>query len=64
MGSDMRQRTRFENASLEAIEATLDPNFVPEGWLDPLPLTPLKKKLKLSLVERWLELRYKYCTLL
>ena len=26
----------YENANLEAIEATLDHNFVPEGWLDPL----------------------------
>ena len=25
----------FENATLEEIEARLDPNFVPEGWLDP-----------------------------
>ena len=37
----------FENATLEEIEARLDPNFVPEGWLD--PPTPPKKKLKLSL---------------
>ena len=47
MGSDMRQRARFENASLEAVEATLGSNFMPEGWLD--PLTPPTKKLKLSL---------------
>ena len=43
----MRQRAQFSNVSLEAIEATLNLNFVPEGWLD--PLTPPKKKLKLSL---------------
>ena len=36
----------FENATLEEIEARLDPSFVPEGWLDP-PTPP--KKLKLSL---------------
>ena len=24
----------FENATLEEIKARLDPNFVPEGWLD------------------------------
>ena len=36
----------FENATLEEIEIRLDPNFVPEGWLDP-PTPP--KKLKLSL---------------
>ena len=43
----MRQRARFENASLETIKATLDPNSVPEWWLD--PLTPPKKKVKVSL---------------
>ena len=37
----------FENATLEEIEARLDPDFVPEGWRD--PPTPPKKKLKLSL---------------
>ena len=37
----------FENATLAEIKARLDPNFVPEGWLD--PPTPPKKKLKLSL---------------
>ena len=35
---------RFENASLEKVEALLDESFVPEGWLD-----PPKKKIKLSL---------------
>ena len=29
----------------------MDPDFVPEGWLDPLP-TPPKKKLKLSLAKK------------
>ena len=43
----------FENASLEANEATLDLNFVPEGWLD--PLTPPKKKLKLLLNKKKIE---------
>ena len=38
---------RFENATLEEIEAFLDSNSVPEGWLD--DLDPPKKKLKLSL---------------
>ena len=37
----------FENATLEEIEARLDPNFIPEGWLD--PPTPPKKKLEISL---------------
>ena len=32
----------LENATLEEIEAGLDP---PEGWLDPPPPTPPKKKL-------------------
>ena len=38
------------NTTLEEIEAGLDPNFVPEGWLD--PPTPPKKKLKLSLAKK------------
>ena len=37
----------FENTTLEEIKARLDPNFVPEGWLD--PPNSSKKKLKLSL---------------
>ena len=40
----------LENATLEEIEAGLDPDFVPEGWLDP-PTSP-KKKLKLSLAKK------------
>ena len=40
----------LENAMLEEIEAGLDPDFVPEGWLD--PPTPPKKKLKLSLAKK------------
>ena len=36
----------LENAMLVETEALLDPEFVPEGWLD--PPTPPKKKLKLS----------------
>ena len=28
----------LENATIEEIEAGLDPDFVPEGWLDPSPL--------------------------
>ena len=39
---------RFENATLEEIEAFLDPNSVPERWLD--DLDPPNKKLKLSQV--------------
>ena len=27
----------LENATVEEIEAGLDPDFVPEGWLDPCP---------------------------
>ena len=34
----------LEKVTLEEIEAGLDPDFVPEGWLD--PPTPPKKKLK------------------
>ena len=40
----------LENATLEEIKAGLDPDFVPEGWLD--PPTPPKKKLKLSLIKK------------
>ena len=40
----------LENATLDEIEAGLDPDFVPEGWLD--PPTPPKKKLKLSLAKK------------
>ena len=40
----------LENATLEEIEAGLDPDFVPEGWL--YPPTPPKKKLKLSLAKK------------
>ena len=39
----------LENATVEEIEAGLDPDFVPEGWLD-LPTPP--KKLKLSLTKK------------
>ena len=35
---------------LKEIEALLDPEFVPEGWLD--PSTPPKKKVKLSLAKK------------
>ena len=37
----------LENATLEEIEAGLDPDFVPEGRLDP-PTPPKKLKLSLS----------------
>ena len=40
----------LENATPEEIEAGLDPDFVPEGWLD--PPTPPKKRLKLSLAKK------------
>ena len=50
MGSDVCQHTWLENATLEEIEAGLDPDFVPEGWLD--LHTPPKKKLKLSLAKK------------
>ena len=39
----------LENATVEEIEAGLDPDFVPEGWLYP-PTPP--KKLKLSLAKK------------
>ena len=42
---DLIHTDKFENTNLEEIEAFIDPNFVPEGWLDP---RPAKKKLKLS----------------
>ena len=41
------EEKEFDNATLQEIKTRWDPNFVPEGWLD--PQTPLKKKLKLSL---------------
>ena len=40
----------FENATLEEIEARLDPNFVSKGWLEPPPPPILLRRgLKLSL---------------
>ena len=41
---DQIHTEKFENATLEEVEAFLDESFLPEGWLD-----PPKKKLKLSL---------------
>ena len=41
----------LENATVEEIKDGLDPDFVPERWLDPPP-TPPKKKLKLSLTKK------------
>ena len=43
----------LENATVEEIAAGLDPDFVPEGWLD--PPTPPQKKLKLSLAKKKIE---------
>ena len=40
----------LENATVEEIKAGLDPDFVPEGWLD--SPTPPEKKLKLSLAKK------------
>ena len=34
----------FENVTLEEIESRLDPNFVPEGWLDPQLLLRRRKR--------------------
>ena len=42
------EEEEFDNATLQEIKARWDPNFVPEGWLD--PQTPPKKKLKLSIM--------------
>ena len=39
---------KIESMELEELEAYIDPNFFPEGWLDKEP-SPPKKKLKLSL---------------
>ena len=47
---DLIHTDKFENATLEEIEALFDRNFFPEGWLDP---RPPKKKLKLSVKSRF-----------
>ena len=47
---DLIHTDKFEKTTLEEIEALFDPNFVPEGWLDP---RPPKKKLKLSVKSRF-----------
>ncbi len=46
---------KYAGYSLEEIEAVLDPNFVPAGWLDPDPEPPKKKqKLNLSISKKTL----------